>query len=210
MEFLSQQYNASSHPIDLTLQSKESVANINAAGSPTFEAHQIPHHPKAGIHEYRFDWSRDAVSFYADGSLLRTMTSAEAVPSTPGHLVLQHWSTGNPDWTAGPPKTDAIMTVAYVKGYLNSSDPKRQQAWADRCKDVNAKGATCAIPETKHAPKGGKSAKTFFFGMQEGQTNNQTISAEGMKGVGNMLAPSSAVPTMVIAIDMLALCIWAL
>jgi len=120
------------------------------------------------------DWSQDSVSFFADGVLLKTMT--EAVPSSSGHITLSHWSTGNPDWSAGPPTTDTILTIGYLKGYFNSSDRARQQDWSKRCKDPSAVNATCPIPEVTEAPNGNVSAKTFFFSMQKNETGNQTVS----------------------------------
>ena len=174
MEFLSAQYNATSHPVNLVLQSTESEqAGFNAAQTGTFQAHQLPFDPSGAFHEYRFDWSTNAVTFYADGVLLDTMT--EAIPTQPGHITLSHWSTGNPDWSAGPPATDAILTVEYLKAYFNSSDPARQQDWSDRCKDPTAINATCAIPEVTEPPNGNVSAKTFFFSQQKNETVNQTV-----------------------------------
>ena len=175
MEFLSVEYNATSNPVNLVLQSAQSEqAGFNAAQTDTFQNHQLPFNPAGAFHEYRFDWSSDSVTFYADGALLDTMT--QAVPTSPGHITLSHWSTGNPDWSAGPPTTDAILTVAYLKGYFNSSDPARQRDWANRCKDPSAVNATCPIPEVIEAPNGNVSAKTFFFSLQKNETVNQTVS----------------------------------
>lgn len=175
MEFLSVEYNATSTPVNLVLQSAESEeAGFNAAQTGTFKVHQLAFDPAGAFHEYRFDWSPESVSFYADGVLLDNMT--QAVPTSPGHLTLSHWSTGNPDWSAGPPTTDAILTVQYLKGYFNSSDPARQRDWSKRCKDHSTVNATCPIPEITEAPNGNVSAKTFFFSMQKNETVNQTVS----------------------------------
>ena len=199
MEFLSQQFNGSSHPVNLVLQSPASeAAGFNAAKTGTFQLHQLPYDPSSGFHEYRFDWSWDAVSFYADGILLDSMNTAEAIPSSPGHLVLAHWSTGNPDWSAGPPVSDATLTVQYMKGYFNSSDPVRQKDWSKRCKDIGAANATCAIPEVIEAPNTNKSAKTFFFSMQPDDTANQTVFGRVGKGEGNALPLRFGVATIMV------------
>ncbi|KAL9595105.1 MAG: hypothetical protein Q9219_006648 [cf. Caloplaca sp. 3 TL-2023] len=175
MEFLSQQFNATSHPVNLVLQSEASVAaGFNAGDTAAFQVHQLPFDPSDGFHEYRFDWFKDRVEFYADGVLLRTM-SGDGVPSDPGHLTLSQWSNGDPKWSAGPPAEDAIMTVNYVKGYFNSSDTKRQGHWKNRCKDINAPKATCEVPEITAPPQGNVSAKTFFFSQQHNMTVNQSI-----------------------------------
>lgn len=211
MEFLSKEFNASSDPVNLVLQSAESEqAGFNAANTSTFQVHQLHFNPSDAFHEYRFDWSPDAVSFYADGVALDTMT--EAVPSSPGHVTLSHWSTGNPDWSAGPPTSDAILTVEYFKGYFNSSDPKRQQDWSKRCKDPSAVNATCPIAEVSEAPNGNVSAKTFFFSMQKNETVNQTVSGS-KKSQGVVLEPPlhvRAVTTTALLLSLVWIARWAL
>ncbi|KAL8715362.1 MAG: hypothetical protein Q9220_000695 [cf. Caloplaca sp. 1 TL-2023] len=175
MEFLSSQFNATSHPVNLVLQSEASVAaGFNAHNTDAFQVHQLPFDPSDGFHEYRFDWFTDKVDFYADGVFLRTMTGM-GVPSDAGHLAISQWSNGDPNWSGGPPTQDAVMTVNYVKGYFNSSDTKRQDDWKNRCKDISAAKATCEVPEITAPPQGNASAKTFFFTQQHNMTVNQTV-----------------------------------
>ncbi|KAL8768948.1 MAG: hypothetical protein Q9209_005003 [Squamulea sp. 1 TL-2023] len=176
MEFLSSQFNETSHPVNLVLQSKAAVdAGYDAGNTDSFQTHQLPFDPSEGFNEYRFDWFEDRVEFYANGVLLKSM-SGEGVPSDPGHLMLSQWSNGDPKWSGGPPARDAIMTVSYVKGYFNSSDTKRQSAWENRCKDINAPNATCEVPEITAPPQNNATAKTFFFSQQQNMTVNQTVS----------------------------------
>ncbi|MCJ1252184.1 hypothetical protein MMC30_009424 [Trapelia coarctata] len=172
MEFLSQEFNGASNPVNLVLQSPASAeAGFNAANTSTFAVYPLPFAPEAEFHEYRFDWSPTEVSFFADGKLLRTMT--DAVPSSPGHITLSHWSNGNTGWSAGPPATDAAVTVEYFKGYFNSSSPERQRDWALRCTDISAPNATCAVPEMTVPPDSNSS--TYFFINQANSTVNQTV-----------------------------------
>lgn len=183
MEFLSSEFNATSQPVNLVLQSPESEeAGFNAANTGTFQVHQLNFTPSEGFHEYRFDWSPNAVDFYADGVLLDTMTSA--VPTAPGHITLSHWSNGDPNWSAGPPTEDAILTVEYLKGYFNSSDAARQQDWSTRCISPSAVNATCPVPEVTQAPNGNVSAHTSFFSMQANETGNQTVFGSKKKSEG--------------------------
>ncbi|KAL8986674.1 MAG: hypothetical protein Q9177_004053 [Variospora cf. flavescens] len=175
MEFLSSQFNETSHPVNLVLQSEASLAaGYNAIATDDFQVHQLPFDPSGGFHEYRFDWFQDRIEFYADGVLLKTM-SGDGVPSKPGHLMLSQWSNGDPKWSGGPPEQDAIMTVNYVKAYFNSSDTKRQDDWSNRCRDINAPNATCEVPDITAPPQGNVSANTFFFSQQQNMTVNQTV-----------------------------------
>lgn len=186
MEFLSKDINITSNPVNLVLQSPASEeAGFDAANTGTFKVRELPYDPSGAFHEYRFDWSPNSVSFYADGVLLDTMK--EAIPTSAGHITLSHWSNGSPDWSGGPPISDAILTVEYVKAYFNSSDPSRQKDWQDRCKDPSTLNATCPIPEATEAPNGNMSAKTFFFSMQLNSTGNQTVFGTKMKSEGTVL-----------------------
>ena len=209
MEFLSAEYNSSSHPVNLVLQSPDSARNgFNAAGTGTFDIHQLPFSPSDGFHEYRFDWSPSSVVFYADGVVMQTMT--KAIPTSPGHITLSHWSNGDPAWSAGPPEQDAIITVEYLKGYFNSSDTQRQKDWAHRCPNVAAVNATCAVPDLKAAPNGNQSANTYFFTQQQNMTNNQTGSdlkslASSVKGSA-LLPGISTLSVLFIAVRVLDWC----
>lgn len=80
--------------------------------------------PSAGFHKYRFDRTPSRVSFYVDGTWQHDMV--DFLPTGPGHIVLNHWSNGDENWSRGPPEQDAVMTVSYVKAYFNSSDAARQ------------------------------------------------------------------------------------
>lgn len=122
--------------------------------------------------------------------MLDTMTSN--IPTASGHITLSHWSNGDPNWSGGPPATDAILTVEYVKGYFNSSTVQRQNDWRLRCPDIKTINATCAIPEVSTAPNGNFSAKSFFFSQEKNMTVNQTVSgvtgrmkSEGFAIAGN-------------------------
>ena len=188
MEFLSKEFNETSDPVNLVLQSPDSLrAGFNAADTGSFDIAQLGFKPDEGFHEYRFDWSPDAVKFYADGKLLKTMT--ESIPSSPGHITLSHWSNGDPAWSAGPPETDAILTVEYLKAYFNSSETQRQSDYTGRCKDPNALRAKCEVPQITAPPDGNTSAHTYFFTMEKNMTVNQTV--PGMSGAAGLAGGAS-------------------
>lgn len=209
MELLSAEFNDTSQPVNLVLQSPESAkAGFNAANTGTFQVHQLSFTPSQGFHEYRFDWSPHAVDFYADGVLLNTMTSA--IPTAPGHITLSHWSNGDPLWSAGPPTEDAILTVEYFKGYFNSSDAGRQQDWSKRCVNPSGVNATCPIPEVTQAPDGNASAHTFFFSMQTNDTDNQTVSGSKKKSDGVALEVSRTGTAALSLMLMLSSAAWVL
>jgi len=154
------------------MQSKQSQAvGYQTAGSGNYEVANLTFDPTASFHEYRIDFVPGNVFFFADGTQIGTMNTS-AVPTSPGHIVLRHWSNGNTGWTYGPPTSDAVMTVSYIKAYFNSTDPARQLAANLRCPDSSVYGANCTIPDQ---PVAGNPMVSWFFANQPNMTNNQTV-----------------------------------
>lgn len=181
MEFLSRQFNPSNNtfPVNLVLHSAKSrEAGYDASKTGNFVTANLPFDPTAAFHEYRIDFVPGRVFFHADNVLLAEM-GGEAVPTSPGHLLLTHWSNGNPLWSGGPPTETAAFEVSYVKAYFNSSDSARQSDWHGRCVDPRANGAVCDIPDVVVAAA---DDGTFFFSKQGNMTNNQTVFGSNASG----------------------------
>jgi beta-glucanase (GH16 family) len=181
MEFLSRQFNNSQGAVNLVLQTPESVANgYDAANTTGFHVQPLAFRPDEKFHEYRFDWTKDRVAFYVDGVFLHEMT--ENVPTEGGAMFFNHWSNGDPTWSAGPPEQDTVMTISYMKSYFNSTDTARSQhAYRERC-PVYDPAKVCAIPAQSQAPDqsvGKDAAKTYFFSHQKSMTPGQKIYDSG-------------------------------
>jgi hypothetical protein len=189
MEFLSSEFDVENNtfPVNLVLQSAQSVAQgYNAAGTGNYIVANLPFNPTTGFHEYRIDFIPGSVIFYADSHVLVTMDSS-AIPTQAGHLILAHWSNGNPLWSAGPPAVDAVMTISYVKSYFNSSLTERTQAFESRCKDPHTPYAICRVPDQKIAPdpdgsNGNATANTYFFINTQNQTTGQIVYHQDQAG----------------------------
>ena len=184
VEILStQQQHPSHHIANLVLQSTSSLrAGFNAAGTPGFLPYNLPFDPTSAFHEYRYDWTPTAVSFYADGALLDTMTDAADVPSSAGSIHLSHWSNGDPAWSGGPPASDAVLTISYFKAYFNTS-ASSTPAPVMSC-DTHSADAICVVPDVTGAPDGNASARAAWFADGgDGKSWNGTGSATRMKGV---------------------------
>ncbi|KIL84720.1 hypothetical protein FAVG1_11947 [Fusarium avenaceum] len=143
IEFLSREfdYDKGAYPVNLVVQSKQSLE----AG---YDANTF--------HEYRFDYLPGQVLFYADSKLLAQM-EGDDMPSTGGHLILQHWSNGNPLWSGGPPMEDAVVTVSYVKAYFNSSNNQRQSFLSQKCHEFS-EASVCLIRDVTNPTSPGKSS----------------------------------------------------
>lgn len=146
VEFLSREFDQERgiYPVNLVVQSRLSMeSGYDASNTGTFQRVNLTFDPTTAYHEYRFDYMAGQVFFYADSELLGQMNGS-AMPSAAGHLILQHWSNGNPFWSGGPPDQDAVITVSYVKAYFNSSSGAGTR---NSCHDAGADRAICAIPD---------------------------------------------------------------
>lgn len=201
MEFLSKDFrdDNASYPVNLVLQSREAAeAGNDASATPSFQTVNLPFNPTTGFHEYRIDFIPNRVVFYADGAQLANM-SGDAVPTAAGHLIMSHWSNGNPLWSGGPPARDAAMAARYVKAYFNSSAEQRRADFERRCVDASAQGAVCEIPAVV---PGNDSAAGWFFSDQGNMTGNQTVSGAGGTGGGGPrlgMMPWALMATLLVA-----------
>jgi hypothetical protein len=186
MEFLSKQFNSSGGLVNLVLQSPASVrAGYNAADTPNYHVHPLPFRPDDAFHEYRFDWSPDRVTFFVDGQYMYEMT--ENIPTSAGRFFMNHWSNGDPLWSAGPPLVDTPMTVSYVKAYFNSTDEARGKSHEKFCPKWDG-AKVCRIPELREAAPA-HDAGTYFFSADggdktPGQITFRRTNAGGRLGFG--------------------------
>ncbi|KAJ7761547.1 hypothetical protein DFH07DRAFT_957142 [Mycena maculata] len=72
----------------------------------------------------RIDWLPSQTIYSYTGSVNNassTTTISKNVPATTSAVVLNVWSNGDPNFSNGPPKADAIATVQSVQLYFNST-----------------------------------------------------------------------------------------
>lgn len=177
-------------PVNFVVQNTTSPLALNGSGpqSSNTEYHMVKQpngEVGAQYREYRFDWLPDRIDYYVDG--WRAYSFDENVPSTPGAVHFSHWSNGSPGWTHGPPEEDAVMTVAYVKAYFNTTSPAPLSN--HDCSSSYWRGADeglCQIPDQYSSlwpggPSGNETGFSFFFSRQNDIDRNMTSS--GHKGV---------------------------
>jgi len=76
------------------------------------ETMRLPFDPTTGFHEYRFDYSDNAVTFYVIGIEMRSWDAG--IPQTSMHLMVNSWF---PSWLEGKgPKKTAFTYVDFI-GY---------------------------------------------------------------------------------------------
>ncbi|KAF4966791.1 hypothetical protein FSARC_5578 [Fusarium sarcochroum] len=166
IEFLSREFshNRGIYPINLVVQSKKSMeAGYDASKTGTYKRVNLDFDPTDTFHEYRFDYIPGQVLFYADSKLLAQM-KGDDMPSAGGHLILRHWSNGNPSWSGGPPKEDATVAINYVRAYFNSTNHERQSYLGKQCRQ-SSKTSVCAIDETNDAASIERLSWALYLGL---------------------------------------------
>ncbi|BGO88424.1 hypothetical protein NBRC10512_006989 [Rhodotorula toruloides] len=68
--------------------------------------------PTADFHNYTIVWNAKSSQFYVDGKLRKTFT--KNVPQIGASFIWNAWSSGDPNWSAGPPKQDAYTLIKSV------------------------------------------------------------------------------------------------
>ncbi|KAL8993808.1 MAG: hypothetical protein Q9169_006064 [Polycauliona sp. 2 TL-2023] len=175
-EFLSKLYQDPAKRADLLLIIH---ADPSVPRDELFRPTPVGFRPAEGYHEYRFDWTPDRVTFYADGQFL--YETKIGTPRRPGGLLLNHWSNGDAGWSNGPPAKDANMQFSYVKAYFNTPAGMESESFKERCKDPKDEGRICKIPDQTTPPDTGKT--TTFLSPGKGLPGN------------NALPPPSTPPT---------------
>lgn len=178
------------------VQTEQSLdAGYDASKTGNFKRVDLPFDPSDSTHEYRFDYVPGRVIFFADGEVLAVM-DGKGMPSSGGHLILQHWSNGNPLWSGGPPEKDAYLTVDYVHAYFNTSSPKREDE--KQCSgddevicdvgDVMAAGGGNGKP-------GGDDSEGRHDDTKDGKAGNQNENGQGQideEDLARRLSPCSS------------------
>ncbi|KAF8600000.1 concanavalin A-like lectin/glucanase [Ceratobasidium sp. AG-I] len=85
----------------------------------------IPGADFTAFHEHRLDWLPGSSKYFYDGTLKSTVSKNS--PTVASSLLANVWSDGGSGWTQGPPTSDAIATIYYIKAYFNSTSLSASQ-----------------------------------------------------------------------------------
>ncbi|KAJ4475595.1 concanavalin A-like lectin/glucanase domain-containing protein [Lentinula aciculospora] len=91
--------------------------------------------------EHRFDWLKTATKYYYNSNL--TATINKNVATSASEIVVNVWSNGDPEFSQGPPTSNAIATVEYIKLYFNSTSLSEAK-FHEACSGAG-KVARCAV-----------------------------------------------------------------
>ncbi|GAA6048122.1 hypothetical protein NBRC10513_003761 [Rhodotorula toruloides] len=73
-----------------------------------------PSDPTGAFHDYTIEWTKFATIFFFDGKEVGRLTTN--VPPSPMAFIWNNWSSGEPNWSAGPPTEDSYLLISAVAG----------------------------------------------------------------------------------------------
>ncbi|GAA5854127.1 hypothetical protein JCM9279_002841 [Rhodotorula babjevae] len=76
------------------------------------EVYAYPWDPTADFHDYTIEWTASETIFSLDGEVLDTFTTN--VPKKPMTFNWNSWSSGEPNWSAGPPTEDSYLLISAI------------------------------------------------------------------------------------------------
>ncbi|KAI9494444.1 concanavalin A-like lectin/glucanase domain-containing protein [Zychaea mexicana] len=91
-----------------------------SASNVTNDKHVLLFDPTSAFHEYRFDWTPEAVTYFLDGQEANQFN--QNIPDAPGRVIVNHWTDGNPNYSGAPPTQDATLQLANFTIFFNSSE----------------------------------------------------------------------------------------
>ncbi|TFK90382.1 glycoside hydrolase family 16 protein [Polyporus arcularius HHB13444] len=122
IEILTSHFTTGNDRITPGLQLTNQATSCNSSQN-TRDAIPYPQDPTAAAHEYTLEWSRKSTKYYFDGALIATMDTN--VPYVPSAFLWNSWSSGNVNWTSGPPTEDAILRISKIDIKYTTSSAQR-------------------------------------------------------------------------------------
>ncbi|KAI0691530.1 concanavalin A-like lectin/glucanase domain-containing protein [Cerioporus squamosus] len=113
IEILTSHIYSGNDAVNGGLQLTNQATNGNSSDN-TRKAVTYPADPTAGAHEYTLKWTPgSSTEFFFDGQSVATIDTN--VPTAPSAFLVNSWSGGNPNFTAGPPTEDSILRVSKIE-----------------------------------------------------------------------------------------------
>ncbi|KAG2171782.1 hypothetical protein INT43_008162, partial [Umbelopsis isabellina] len=108
------------NPAKVYVSVKPQIYNADGSASEeTLRRQEVSFQPSDGFHEYRFDWFPGKVEYFIDGQSIGVITTN--VPQQPGKIIFNHWTDGNAHYGQGPPDRDAVLKVANLTVFFNTT-----------------------------------------------------------------------------------------
>ncbi|ODO01646.1 hypothetical protein I350_06470 [Cryptococcus amylolentus CBS 6273] len=86
----------------------------------------FPNDSTTSYHNYTIGWLPGGTKYYYDASV------------NPSYVIINNWSNGNPNFTAGPPTADVDLRIKSVAFYYQTETLDRYPAYPDGCSEADA------------------------------------------------------------------------
>jgi beta-glucanase (GH16 family) len=105
IEFLTKEFTSTSGTVHFTIHpsNKTYIQTLNF-------------NPAAAFHKYGFLWTPGTAEFYVDGQPVVSLSDSTLTSTVGGFIMANTW-TGNPNWGAGPPTSNATSVYDWLLFY---------------------------------------------------------------------------------------------
>jgi beta-glucanase (GH16 family) len=167
--------------------------------------------PQTTFHTYTVNWQRDSIQWLIDGSVVRTLTAAEAgdyFPQTPMRLRIGIWAGGDPtnapgtiEWAGGQTDYSAGPFTMYLKSVkITNANPGSSYTYGDNSGSADsieidgasapASTTTSVTPTSTHTSTSSSSSSSSSSSTSTSHTSTSPASSTGADTTS---APSSTV-----------------
>ncbi|KAK1638552.1 extracellular cell wall glucanase [Colletotrichum phormii] len=161
-------------------------------------------------HNYTIDWTKEAVTWYINSNLVRTLNYADALggknfPQTPARLRLGIWAGGDPDnnagtitWAGGETDyTKAPFTMTVQKVSITNANPGGSYTYGDMTGDYSSVKIGAATDDSTNAGQNDTSSGTTIrptvapTATQSGSSASATASTGANAASGKLLTSAT-------------------
>ncbi|KAJ5614756.1 hypothetical protein N7528_008410 [Penicillium herquei] len=154
--------------------------------------------PQNDWHTYKVSWQKDAITWYIDGAVVRTLEYADAssgtrFPQTPMRIRIGIWAGGDPtngegtiEWAGGETNYADVPFTMYVKSVeINNANPAESYTYTDTSgsyDSIKLSGAAALSQTDSSSSSSSTSTSSTSTKSSETSTTDATTTATTTKG----------------------------
>ncbi|WWC73250.1 uncharacterized protein I206_107216 [Kwoniella pini CBS 10737] len=96
----------------------------------------FPNNPTEGFNNYTIGWIKGGTQYYYNGKAINSPKKYSSI--NPSYIILNNWSSGDPNFSMGPPAQDSVLKVKSVTFYYQTQALTSYPAYPSGCTQAKA------------------------------------------------------------------------